>query len=56
MTFMHRPQLLVVDEPTRGLDPLVVQTVLQLLTEAREEDRTVFLPMSCRKYNPYAIE
>jgi ABC-2 type transport system ATP-binding protein len=43
MAFMHRPQLLVVDEPTRGLDPLVVQTVLQLLTEAREEDRTVFL-------------
>jgi ABC-2 type transport system ATP-binding protein len=40
--FMGRPELLVLDEPTTGLDPLVQQTVLELVTEARDEGRTVF--------------
>lgn len=40
--FMHRPDLLILDEPTTGLDPLVQQTVLALVREAREEGRTVF--------------
>jgi ABC-2 type transport system ATP-binding protein len=43
MALMHRPELLIVDEPTLGLDPLVVQTVLRLLNEARDEGRTVFM-------------
>ena len=43
MAFMHQPDLLIVDEPTLGLDPLVVQTVLRLLKEARDEGRTVFM-------------
>jgi ABC-2 type transport system ATP-binding protein len=43
MAFMHQPDLLIVDEPTLGLDPLVVQTVLRLLNEARDEGRTVFM-------------
>lgn len=42
MALMHRPELLILDEPTLGLDPLVVQTVLQLVDEARDEGRTVF--------------
>jgi len=41
--FMHRPQLLVLDEPTRGLDPLVRQEFYRLLSEAKDEGRTVFL-------------
>lgn len=41
--FMHQPDLLVLDEPTTGLDPLVQQTVLELVREARFAGRTVFL-------------
>jgi ABC-2 type transport system ATP-binding protein len=39
----HRPELLVLDEPTAGLDPLVQQTFFELLREARTEGRTAFL-------------
>jgi ABC-2 type transport system ATP-binding protein len=39
----HNPQLLILDEPTTGLDPLVQDTFLQMLREARGEGRTVFL-------------
>jgi ABC-2 type transport system ATP-binding protein len=39
----HRPELLILDEPTAGLDPLVQQTFNEILFEARAECRTVFL-------------
>ncbi len=39
---MHRPALLLLDEPTLGLDPLIQQEVLHLLAEARDEGTTVF--------------
>jgi ABC-2 type transport system ATP-binding protein len=39
----HRPTLLILDEPTTGLDPLVQDTFLQVLREARDEGRSVFL-------------
>lgn len=41
--FMGRPDLLVLDEPTAGLDPLVQHTVLELVREARDDGRTVLL-------------
>jgi ABC-2 type transport system ATP-binding protein len=41
--FMHRPELLILDEPTTGLDPLVQREFLALVREARDEGRTVFL-------------
>lgn len=40
---MHKPQLLIFDEPTMGLDPLVSHTFNQLIREVRDEGRTVFL-------------
>jgi ABC-2 type transport system ATP-binding protein len=40
---MHRPDLVVLDEPTAGLDPLVQQTFYELVAEARAGGRTVFL-------------
>jgi len=40
--FMSRAELLVLDEPTGGLDPLVQRTVLDLVREAKSEGRTVF--------------
>ncbi len=41
--FMHRAPVLILDEPTNGLDPLVQQEFFGLVTEARDEGRTVFL-------------
>jgi ABC-2 type transport system ATP-binding protein len=43
VAFMHRPQLLILDEPTHGLDPLNQQEFFALLSEAREDGATVFL-------------
>jgi ABC-2 type transport system ATP-binding protein len=40
---MHRPELLVLDEPTTGLDPLVQQEFYALIEEVRREGCTVFL-------------
>jgi ABC-2 type transport system ATP-binding protein len=40
--FMSRADLLILDEPTTGLDPLVQQTVLDLVREAKADGRTVF--------------
>ncbi len=39
---MHRPELLLLDEPTAGLDPLMQQEVLDLICQAREDGATVF--------------
>ena len=40
---MHRPELLILDEPTVGLDPLVQHEFYHLIEEAREAGQTVFL-------------
>ena len=39
---MHRPELLIMDELTSGLDPLIQQEVHGLVREARDEGATVF--------------
>jgi ABC-2 type transport system ATP-binding protein len=41
--FMHRPDLLILDEPTQGLDPLVQQTFSAMLEHERSRGTTVFL-------------
>ncbi|HEY6959046.1 MAG TPA: ABC transporter ATP-binding protein [Candidatus Limnocylindria bacterium] len=41
--FMHRPKLLILDEPTNGLDPLNQQEFNKLVHEAREGGASVFL-------------
>ncbi len=41
--FQHKPELLILDEPTGGLDPLVSQTVLDLIRKAADDGATVLL-------------
>lgn len=41
--FMHRPKVLILDEPTGGLDPLVQTEFRALARETAAEGRTVFL-------------
>ncbi len=43
LAFMHKPELLILDEPTGGLDPLNQQEFYRLLKETRERGATVFL-------------
>ncbi len=43
LAFMHRPELLILDEPTTGLDPLVQAEFDEVLRETTAEGRTVFL-------------
>lgn len=41
--FMHRPRVLILDEPTGGLDPLNQQEFYKMCREAKERGTTVFL-------------
>ena len=41
--FMHRPELLILDEPTNALDPLIQQEFHRMIDDVREAGRTVFL-------------
>ncbi len=41
--FMHEPELLILDEPIAGLDPLVQRSFHSLLSEVRAQGRTVLL-------------
>jgi len=42
LAFMNKPDLLILDEPTGGLDPLVQQTVMEMVREANQAGATVF--------------
>ncbi len=43
LAFAHDPQLLILDEPTAGLDPLMQQQFYDLVRQTRESGATVFL-------------
>ncbi len=38
----HDPEILILDEPTNGLDPLVKKTLFELLHEESERGKTIF--------------
>lgn len=41
--FMHQPELLILDEPSAGLDPLMQQEFYRMVDEVRADGRTIFL-------------
>lgn len=43
LALMHNPALIILDEPTNALDPILQQTTHHLLEEARDRGATVFM-------------
>jgi len=43
LAFMHRPKVLILDEPSSGLDPLNQQEFFKLVHEAKAAGTTIFL-------------
>lgn len=41
--FLHNPEVVFLDEPTSGLDPVNARHIMDLILEARESGRTIFL-------------
>lgn len=52
---MHEPELLILDEPIGGLDPLVQQSFHALLEEVSARGRTVFLSSHTPVLAGYAV-
>jgi len=42
LAFMHSPKILILDEATSGLDPIMQQTFYELLKEEKERGTTIF--------------
>jgi ABC-2 type transport system ATP-binding protein len=43
LAFMHQPRLVILDEPTTGLDPLVQQEFYAMVRDARAAGSTIFV-------------
>jgi len=43
LALMHSPQLLIMDEPTVGLDPLLQNEIYDMLTELKKQGTTIFI-------------
>lgn len=43
LALMHNPKILIMDEPTVGLDPLLQNTIYELLEELKSKGTTIFI-------------
>lgn len=43
LALMHQPKILILDEPTIGLDPLLQNTIYQILKEFQQKGATIFM-------------
>jgi len=43
VAFLNNPELLILDEPFNGLDPISIEAVKKILRDFREEGGTVFI-------------
>jgi ABC-2 type transport system ATP-binding protein len=43
MCFMNKPKILLLDEPTRGLDPLLQNKVYEYILDAKKNGTTIFM-------------
>lgn len=41
--FMHNPEVLILDEPTGGLDPLMQNRFIDLITEQKQQGKTILM-------------
>lgn len=41
--FLHNPELVFLDEPTSGLDPVNARHIMDLIIEARDSGKTIFM-------------
>jgi beta-exotoxin I transport system ATP-binding protein len=42
LAFMHNPSLIILDEPSSGLDPLLQQTLYDLILEEKKKGKSIF--------------
>jgi len=43
LALMHKPKILILDEPTTGLDPLLQNTIYDILKEEASKGKTIFM-------------
>lgn len=43
LALMHEPELLIMDEPTVGLDPLLQNEIYEMLTDLKKKGTTIFI-------------
>ncbi len=43
IALMHNPEIVIMDEPTAGLDPLLQNTIYERLLEMKDEGKTIFM-------------